>query len=350
MATKYTGLCIGVTGLNANDNPGPGIAVIRALKEGLGDDIRIIGFAYESLEPGIYMPGLVDKTYQLPYPTAGTGALLERLTYINNQENLTAIIPNFDAELHNFIIIAPSLLKIGIRTFLPSLAQLQVRDKANLFEFGNKNKLRVPPHYKLFSAADLPHATEELGFPLVIKGKFYDAYIAVNMDSALKAFKQLEAAWGYPVIAQKYIKGTEINVAALGSGNGGNLSIVPMRKLYITEKGKAWAGVTIEDNALVELADQFAKATQWRGAYELEIIRDADDQLFIIEINPRFPAWIYLAAAAGQNQPATLIKMSMGENVDPFNSHESGKLFIRHSWDQVVDIAEFQKMSAFGEL
>jgi carbamoyl-phosphate synthase large subunit len=349
-ANNYSGLCIGVTGLNANDNPGPGVAVIRALKEGLGPGLRIIGLSYESLEPGIYMRDIVDKTYSIPYPTEGTAALFERLTYINDKEQLNIIIPNFDAELHNFIRLAPQLQQIGIRTFLPSVEQLMIRDKINLYDFGKKNGFHVPADYKLYAADDVQKATEELGFPIVVKGKFYEAYIAHNAAAALKAFNQLATAWGYPVIAQQYIKGTEINIAALGDGEGNNISIVPMRKLYITDKGKAWAGVTIEDAALIALADQFAGATKWRGGYELEIMRDVDDKLFILEINPRFPAWIYLTTAAGQNQPLALVKMAFGEKLNHFKEYQAGKLFIRHSWDQVVDIADFQRISALGEL
>jgi len=350
MANNYTGLCIAVTGINANDNPGPGVAVIRALREGLGDDIKIIGLCYEALEPGNYMKGLINKTYQIPYPTEGTNALIERISYIHDKEKITLIIPNFDAELHNFIKLAPQLKAIGISTYLPSLEQLGIRDKANLWEFGKSNSFNVPKDHKIFSVSDLQDATEVLNFPIVIKGKFYEAYIAYTMEAALKAFHQLEATWGYPVIAQQYIKGTEINVAALADGKGNNLSVVPMRKLYITDKGKAWAGVTIEDAKLMQLADNFAKATNWQGAYELEIMRDADENLFILEINPRFPAWIYLAAAAGQNQPAVMVKMILGEPVNIFASYETGKLFIRHSWDQVVDLTDFQQLSAFGEL
>ncbi|NNU34140.1 hypothetical protein HK413_08250 [Mucilaginibacter sp. S1162] len=47
-------MIIAITGLNANDNPGPGVAVIRALREEFGSALTIIGLSYESLEPGIY--------------------------------------------------------------------------------------------------------------------------------------------------------------------------------------------------------------------------------------------------------------------------------------------------------
>ena len=123
-----------------------------------------------------------------------------------------------------------------------------------------------------------------------------------------------------------------------------------MRKLYITDKGKAWAGVTIEGTELLALARKFAKVTKWRGGFELEVMRDNDGKLFILEINPRFPAWVYLSAGAGQNQPATLVKMAMGEEIKPFADYAAGKMFVRYSWDELVDLADFQQFSAFGQL
>jgi carbamoyl-phosphate synthase large subunit len=350
MANQYTKLCIAVTGLNANDNPGPGMAVIRCLKESFGDSLRIIGLSYESLEPGIYLRDQVNKTYQVPYPTEGTAALLERLAYIHQQENLDVIIPNFDSELFNFIKIAPQLKQMGIASFLPSHQQLALRDKVHLKEFGNKHGFYVPADHKLYNADELKKAADEFNFPMVIKGKFYDAYVVYTMDQALKAFHQLNAVWGVPVIAQQHIKGTEINIAALGDGKGNNTSIVAMRKLYITDKGKAWAGVTIKDDKLIELANAFAKATNWKGGYEMEIMSNAEEHLYILEVNPRFPAWVYLTAAAGQNQPAALVKMALGDHIEPYGDYRAGKLFVRYSWDHIADITDFQQISVFGEL
>lgn len=350
MPNKYSNLCIAVTGLNANDNPGPGMAVIRSLREAFGAGLRVIGLSYESLEPGIYLREHVNKTYQIPYPTEGTSALLERLAYIHQQENLDVVIPNFDSELFNFIKIAPQLQQMGIATLLPSQQQLALRDKVNLKDFGTKNGFYVPADHKIYHADELKKAADEFNFPMVIKGKFYDAYVVYTMDQALKAFHQLNATWGVPVIAQQYITGTEINIAALGDGKGNNTSVVAMRKLYITDKGKAWAGVTIKEDKLIELAGNFAKATNWKGSYEMEIMSNAEGHLYILEINPRFPAWIYLTAAAGQNQPEAMVKMALGDDVLPYTDYQAGKLFVRYSWDHIADISDFQHISVFGEL
>jgi len=344
------GLTIGVTGLNAHDNPGPGIAVIRSLKDAYGESVKIIGLAYESLEPGIYMDGMVDKTYQIPYPSAGSAALLERLESIHEKEQLDLIIPNFDSELYNFIRIAGHLAGIGIKTFLPTHAQLAARDKINLGDFGSKHNFKVPEFSLLNNINDISNAAGQLNYPFVIKGRFYEAQIVNNTEAAKKAFYELSAKWGLPVIAQEYIPGTEINVAGLGDGSGKAISVVPMRKLYITDKGKAWAGITIEDTELIQLGQQFCSALHWKGGFELELMKDSAGNLYLLEVNPRFPAWVYLTAAAGQNQPAALVKMALGEQVEPYTQYTTGKMFIRYSWDEIVDIGKFQQFSAFGEL
>ena len=350
MSDELKPLVVAVTGLNAIDSPGPGVAVIRALRDGFPQNIRIIGLSYETLEPGIYLHDVVDKTYQIPYPAAGVEALISRLKYIHEKENIAVIIPNFDAELYNFIKLAPTLRSIGIETFLPSFEQFDARDKINLYHFGKKYDLLVPKDKVIYQVNELHACAEELGYPLVVKGKFYDAIIAYTLEQAQKAFYKLSAKWGFPIIVQQFITGTEINIAVLGDGKGNAVSVVPMRKLYITDKGKAWAGITLEDDTLIELARTFVKSTNWKGGCELEIMRTADGKPFIMEVNPRFPAWIYLTAAAGQNQPAALVKMALGENIEPYSEYEVGKIFIRYSWDHITDVSEFQKISALGEL
>ena len=94
----------------------------------------------------------------------------------------------------------------------------------------------------------------------------------------------------------------------------------------------------------------YAAGNCWKGGCELEIMRTIDGQHFIMEVNPRFPAWIYLTAGAGQNQPAALVRMALGENVEPYTKYEVGKMFIRYSWDLITDVSEFQNISALGEL
>lgn len=348
--TKKHTYHIAVTGLNAIDNPGPGVAVIRSLKECNDFDIRIIGLSYEALEPGIYLHQVVDKTYQIPYPSAGTESLYNRICHIHQVEKLDLIIPNFDAELFNFTKLKDKFMALGIRTFLPDLMQLEVRDKLKLSAFGEKFGFKTPETKIINKAHELAQACEMIGFPLVIKGKFYDASIVNSQEEAEKVFFKTQAKWGLPIIVQQFINGTEINVAALGDGNKQALSVIPMRKLYITDKGKAWAGITIDSEEFIELGHRFVESTNWKGGCELEVIQTSGGEIYLLEVNPRFPAWIYLTVAAGQNQPAMLVKLAMGQQLTRQTDYHIGKIFIRYAWDHITDINEFQQISVNGEL
>ena len=342
---------VAVTGLNNIDSPGPGIPVIRGLRDSKDFDVRIIGLSYDALEPGIYMHELVDKSYQIPLPSAGTASIMERLKYINSVENIDVIIPNFDAELYNFIKIAPALEKeLGIKSFLPTLDQFEERHKSNLPAFGLKYDIKVPKSKMIFSIAEIPALTHEFTYPLVVKGKFYDASVAYTPDQAAQYFNKISAKWGLPIIIQQFTYGTEVNLTALGDGNGNTIGAVPMRKQVITDKGKAWAGITLEDENLLGICRKLIANSKWRGPCELEMIKTNDGDYYLIEINPRTPAWVYLAVGAGQNHPEALLKLALGEDVKPFEHYDIGKMFIRYSYDMICDLKEFETISTLGEL
>ncbi len=343
-------ITVAVTGLNNTDNPGPGVPVIRALLESDYFDVRIIGLAYENLEPGIYMENIADKVYSLPYPSLGTDELLKRLEYITSKEHIDVLIPNFDAELYTFMKSASRLKQMGIHTFMPTLEQFEERHKANLPEYGKKYGLKIPKSITISNLSEIYTIDKEFTYPVLVKGKFYDAYVCYSAEQVITQFNKLSSKWGVPVIIQEFIQGTEVNVIALGNGKGETIGAVPMRKQFITDKGKAWAGITLSDNKMLEITKDLISKTKWAGGMEMEMIKTTENEYYIIEINPRIPAWVYLAVGAGQNLPEALVRLALGENVKPFTSYEIGKMFIRYSYDLITDINKFQLLSINGEL
>lgn len=347
---KKIKLTLAATGLNNTDNPGPGVPVIRGIRESESFDIRVVGLAYETLEPGIYMQDIVDKVYMVPYPSEGSDSLIQRLEYINSIENIDVLIPNFDAELYTFMKSASKLEDMGIRTFLPTMEQFEERHKTNLPDFGKKYDVEVPLSKPILNQQDILKVRDDFEFPIMVKGKFYDAYIAYNEEQIKMYFNKISAKWGLPVIIQEFVKGTEVNVVALGDGMGNTIGAVPMRKQYITDKGKAWGGITLDDQNMLDLTHKIIKETQWRGGMELELIKTTKNELYVIEINPRIPAWVYLAVGAGQNLPEALVKLALGLEVKPYTKYDVGKMFVRYSYDMIVGLNQFEKLSTTGEV
>ena len=70
---------VAVTGVNATDNPAPGVPVARAQRYEPAFTGRIVGLGYDALDPGFYTTGLLDAGAILPYPSVGADAYFDRL-------------------------------------------------------------------------------------------------------------------------------------------------------------------------------------------------------------------------------------------------------------------------------
>lgn len=346
---KRRRLHIAVTALNATDNPGPGITVIRALRDDPDLDARLIGLAYDALEPGAYARDIVDDVFLLPWPSQGLDALRERLRYIDERVGLDVIIPTLDSELDAFIALEDDLKAMGIAMFLPTRQQLAVRSKAHLAKLGETSDIRVPPTRVVQTVEDLYRIHQELHYPLWIKGTFYGATLARDVGEAVQAYWNMVTRWGVPVIVQESVKGSEFNVVAVGDGLGGLVGAVAMKKTYLTDKGKGWAGVTVKDPELIEMTRRFMAATKWRGPCEVEVIQDESGRYHLLEINPRFPAWTYLSAGAGMNLPSAVARLALGQTVAPMTDYRVGTMFVRISIDQIATIADLERLSTLGE-
>lgn len=341
---------VAITGMNAKpDNPGPGLAVARCLREAPEFTGRIIGLGYDALDPGLYLSEFCNAGYLLPYPSAGDEAFINALRNIQETENIDVLIPCLDAELPGMIRLQPVIEKMGIKVFLPSQEQLRLRNKDRLTELAEHAGIKCP-ETKAITSASFFYKCEEEGwsFPLLVKGLFYDARIVYSVEQANEAFRHIAAEWGYPVLVQQMVKGEEYNLSAVGDGEGNMLGAVMMKKMATTDKGKAWSGVTINDQTLYKASAALIKAIKWRGPLEVEVMRDRHGDYQLIEINPRFPAWIYLSAGVGRNLPLALLHLALGLEPIPFAEIRTGVLFIRYAQETITTIQDFESVVMNG--
>lgn len=343
-------LNIAVTGLNATDNPGPGVSVIRGLRLEPRFRGQIVGLAYDTLDPGLYARDLeLAGSFLIPYPSQGIEALRERLLYVHSRIPLDVIIPTLDSELPSMIALEPELRELGIRMYLPTREQFELRSKVRLAELGRNAGIAVPESRVISDANELYRIHEHVSYPFMLKGVFYGAHIAHGLDEAMAVFHSTVAKWGVPVIVQKFHPGEEYDVVAVGDGQGGLVGAVPMKKTFVTDKGKGWAGVAVKDPNLIEMTRKFMAHTRWRGPCEVEVLRTNDGQYFLIEVNPRFPAWTYLSAGAGQNLPWAVAQLAAGEAIEPLPDFKAGTMFVRIAIDQIATMEDFQQIASSGE-
>ena len=343
-------LTVAITGMNAvPENPGAGLAVARCLREACGERIRIVGLGYDALDPGLHRREYCDSAHLLSYPGSGADTLFARLAEIHDAENIDVLIPCLDAELPLMASLASRLAEVGIRTYLPDAEQLARRAKDRLPDLAHAAGVSCPETLAI-THADFFRDCDRKGwpFPLVVKGVFYDARVVAGREEADIAFRTIAAEWGLPVLVQRHIAGEECNLAGIGDGTGALLGEVMMKKRATTERGKAWAGISIHDEALAENARRLVAALKWKGPIEIEVMRDNQGVYQLIEINPRFPAWIYLSQGVGRNLPALLLSLALDEAPPPLAPPRPGMLFIRYAQETIVPLSSFENLMVEG--
>ncbi|WP_312343234.1 hypothetical protein [Stutzerimonas nitrititolerans] len=340
---------VAITGLHRGNNPQPGAAVAAGLRRRF-PDLRIVGLSYDPLESGLYCHdgGRPDVAYLMPFPGAGAKATLDRLDEILQTEPIDYLIPCLDSELDNYIQLQPELKSRGIGCLLPSQQALDDRAKSNLDAFCGQLEVPTPRTLMANDPDTLAALALQLGYPVYVKGRFYEAHLATTPKELYEAFASIASVWGTPVLVQEMVVGEEYDILGLGDGEGGLLASCSIRKMLRTSAGKGFAGVVVADPDLDELVARVIGALRWAGPFELEFIKVPGKPHALFEMNPRFPAWVDFPSQIGCNMPARLLEQLIGLDATPLQTCTPGQMFIRHSIDLVADIAEVAEMTITG--
>ena len=337
---------VAVTGLSPLQ---PGRAVLRALREAMGPSLRLIGLSYDCLEPTNYEADLIEASYLIPYPHQGSGPLLDRLRQIHSEKPFDVIFPTLDTELPLLSRLEGELGALGVKVAIPDAESLALRSKARLPEAAERAGALVPYSRVAHSWEQMWKVCRDFAFPFFVKGQYFGATLVHNGAAVEAAVGRYVADWGFPVVLQNQVKGPEYDVIALGDGRGELLGAVPMKKLQLDDKAKAWGGITVEDPEMLALARQVVSSLRWRGILELELMRHQEsDEIYLIEINPRVPAWGYLAVAAGQNLMHAALRVALGEEVAPLPPYRVGVMHARQCFDVVCDLDDYEALVMHG--
>jgi carbamoyl-phosphate synthase large subunit len=278
--------------------------------------------------------------------------LLKRIDDIRQEFPFTLLIPTLDLELEQLINIQAELKARGVSVMLPDGASFRARTKQNLPKVADHSGVLAPHTFPVYTGANAAEMTHRLGGKAMIKGPFYDASKAESPAHAAALAGRILAEWGGPVLVQELIVGEEYDLLAVGDGKGGTLGSCSIRKLVVSSRGKGYAGITVDDEGLREAADALMKYVKWRGPWECEFIRNRDGQFYLIEINPRFPAWADFPAAVGANLVAASVLQVLGESKAEIQAMlqpvPPGKVFLRHSTDLVCDAEMFRHLVVDG--
>jgi carbamoyl-phosphate synthase large subunit len=157
---------------------------------------------------------------------------------------------------------------------------------------------------------------DDASFPLLVKARhgFGSRHIYRAADRA-----QLEFFLGYtPVesIVQACLGGEEFSVDVLCDLEGRCLNAIP-RTMIESKGGESIKGMTIKDEALIQLACAVAETLQLVGPANIQCFREVDGSHLLTDINPRFGGGFPLPLAAGGHYPELALALARGERPEP---------------------------------
>jgi diaminopimelate decarboxylase len=298
-------LRIYVSGLHSDLNPSPGLGVARALRLGY-PSAKLVGVDYS------------------PRSSGASDEIFDEVIIMNSWEEVD--LEMYRHQIEQWISEAESYWISGLdvetwwlasvfpnseRVLVPPFSALEQIKKPK-FTALKYFPFSTPPYIEAMkSDDDIYEFFTAHGCDVWVKGPYYEAKRVRNWWDLKRETHMLSEVWGGEIYIQAHVEGREEALAYVAY-RGELLDAVYMTKLITTREGKTWGGRIYEPpEEVLEALRRAVKQLGWTGGGEMEFIRTSES-LYLIDWNPRFPAWIYGAVIAGRNLPAYLIEAASG--------------------------------------
>lgn len=248
------------------------------------------------------------STFQLLPKEDNSEKWLASITQVIRQTQPDIIFPVSEA-----IRLASSqkehLLKLTNITAIPSVDMFDIAvDKWLLAKFLVKNNIPCPTTILYTNDENFRESLNHISFPVLIKpiqgsdGRGIEFFN--NSDTLLQALEKNERFIN-KYIVQNFIDGYDLGCSVL-CRDGKILAYTIQKGLIFRNRRFApSAGVEfVQDNQAFDVVNQWASATKWDGVAHLDLRYDKqNDQVKIIEVNPRYWGSLLGSLVAGVNFP-----------------------------------------------
>ena len=211
------------------------------------------------------------------------------------------------------INLAEKLHNAGVKIYGSSAESIALAEDRKLFEEAmNEIDIPMPKGFGVFSVEEAVEAANEIGYPVLVRPSFvlggrmmhivYDEKVLRGKVSEALAFDN-----EHPILVDKYVSGQECEVDAICDGedvfipgimehiertgvhSGDSMSVYPPYSL--TEEVK---------KTIIDYTTRIGVKLQMIGLYNIQFIVDKDNNVSIIEVNPRSSRTVpFLAKSTG---------------------------------------------------
>ncbi len=193
----------------------------------------------------------------------------------------------------------------------------------------------VPSRKTFLNTGDVVNklSMQELHLPLILKPRWgqgsvgqHKVYTAGQLESVFDLIQfdlQHNGLKYYPykhrdnqVLLQEFVDGTEYGVDIVNDLDGKFITSFVKRKFGL-RAGETDSAEIIQSPEVEHVAESIATATKHPGIMDVDLIVTENNQITVLDMNPRFGGGYPFAHQAGANIPAALIAWAEGQTPDP---------------------------------
>lgn len=227
------------------------------------------------------------------------------------------------------INLAQPLMDRGVKiigTDCEAIEKAENRDSFNAIikELG----IPQPAGYAVTSVEEGIKAAEKIGYPVLVRPSFVlggRAMQIVSKENDMRHYLKtaVEIDVDKPVLVDKYIQGKEVEVDAICDGRDvfvpGIMELVERTGVHSGDSISVYPSYSISDRVkgtILRYAKLLGKAIGIIGLYNIQFIVDQNDEVYIIEVNPRSSRTVpFLSKATGYSLADIATEVILGKSL-----------------------------------
>lgn len=285
--------------------------LVRYLKSISNTEVQVYVSDCDATASGLY--GNNDGYFILPKPVDNPRKYVDALIDLCKRVGISVIIPVIDPEI---AILAEYKEEFEHNNIFVSVSSKRVLDicysKQRMNEFLKAQGFLVPRTYD--NIPDFKQAVKDqiISFPVILKPIYGSGSVATYKVSTME---EVESLFTEGSVIQQFLQGDEYGIDVFNDTNCKPVRCVVKKKISM-RSGETDKSLTIYNKELQNLMIDLAKKLGHVCNLDSDIIRVGDD-LYIIDLNPRFGGGYPATHEAGVNLLELVLKLAKGEQIEP---------------------------------
>ncbi len=227
------------------------------------------------------------------------------------------------------INLAEPLMKRGVKIIGTDCAAIDKAENRDSFEkLLSELNIPQPKGKAVTKIEDGIAAAAEIGYPVLVRPSFVlggRAMQIVANETQLRHYLRtaVEIDEDRPVLVDKYISGKEVEVDAICDGHNvfvpGIMELVERTGVHSGDSMSVYPAFSISDKVkgtILQYAKKLGLGVGIIGLYNIQFIVDKDDNVFIIEVNPRSSRTVpFLSKATGYSLADIATEVILGKSL-----------------------------------